>query len=61
LEETVNVLTEARLVTPATYCANDKDATLRRGVTGNKTSLRQVQEAMRFDAGGAIEVVAGDR
>ena len=29
LEETVNVLTEAGLVTAATYCANDKDATLR--------------------------------
>jgi hypothetical protein len=26
LEETVNVLTDAGLVTAATYCANDKDA-----------------------------------
>jgi hypothetical protein len=59
--ETVNVLTDAGLVTAATYCANDKDATLRRGVTRLQTSLRQVQEAMCFDAGGAIEVVAGDR
>ena len=29
LEKTVNVLTEAGLVTAVTYCANDKDATLR--------------------------------
>ena len=29
LEKTVNVLTEAGLVTAVTYCANDKDTTLR--------------------------------
>ena len=29
LEKTVNVLTEAGLVTAVTYCATDKDATLR--------------------------------